>query len=76
MLLGSVSHGVAQHAHRPVLIVPPEQKSGSRKPSDGANDSFFPDELVRGRALQPAGSARVELLDLGPLESRHVALTS
>ena len=23
MLLGSVSHGVVQHAHRPVLIVPP-----------------------------------------------------
>ncbi len=25
MVLGSVSHGVAQHAHVPVLVVPPAQ---------------------------------------------------
>ena len=27
LVLGSVSHGVVQHAHRPVLIVPPPTRS-------------------------------------------------
>ena len=29
MLLGSVSHGVVQHAHRPVLIVPPAARDST-----------------------------------------------
>jgi nucleotide-binding universal stress UspA family protein len=30
VLLGSTSHQLAQHAHRPVLIVPPRQQDGPR----------------------------------------------
>lgn len=32
LLLGSVSHGVAQHSHRPVLVVPPEATATNEEP--------------------------------------------
>jgi len=43
LVLGSVSHGVVQHAHRPVLVVPPATRAETADASSQVGNQREPD---------------------------------